>query len=246
MNVFYAVVQQYMGDRKASTKQREAVPSMLIQKALNHPQLRDELYAQLCKQTTANTNLTSLLCGWELMCTCLYYFPPNNAFRDHLFGYLTARHQFCKNLERKLTTEILRPAISVDESVVASKNPAPPGSSSANMPRKFAGSVNSNSSAGSSLQLAQALALGSDPSSIPVKSTNVVSNANSNSLTSGVPTSTSSLANSSFFNKAGSTGSSRWSRIGSNASTETDKINGSQSSGLNQVGATTFAVSATS
>ncbi|CAH8293390.1 unnamed protein product, partial [Schistosoma turkestanicum] len=33
----------------------------------------------------------SLTNGWALLCVCLYYFPPNSKFRDHLYAYLQSR-----------------------------------------------------------------------------------------------------------------------------------------------------------
>lgn len=33
----------------------------------------------------------SLMRGWELLCICLFYFPPNKVFRDPLHAYLSAR-----------------------------------------------------------------------------------------------------------------------------------------------------------
>ena len=35
----------------------------------------------------------SLMRGWELICICLYYFPPNKVFRDPLHAYLTTRSE---------------------------------------------------------------------------------------------------------------------------------------------------------
>lgn len=40
------------------------------------PEMRDEIYIQLCKQTNGNPRLESIQKGWELMCICLSFFPP--------------------------------------------------------------------------------------------------------------------------------------------------------------------------
>ncbi|GAA49414.1 Rho GTPase-activating protein 39, partial [Clonorchis sinensis] len=88
-NIF-KMIQSFMGDRKA----RLSLPdygSIIIHRALNCVGLRDELFAQLCKQTTCNSDIKSLTDGWALLCVCLYYFPPNNQFRDPLKNYLSAR-----------------------------------------------------------------------------------------------------------------------------------------------------------
>lgn len=53
--------------------------------------LRDELYIQLCRQTTENFRYDSLERGWELMAICLDFFPPSPRFHNYLEGYI-CRH----------------------------------------------------------------------------------------------------------------------------------------------------------
>lgn len=53
--------------------------------------LRDELYIQLCRQTTENFRYDSLERGWELMAICLDFFPPTPRFHNYLEGYI-CRH----------------------------------------------------------------------------------------------------------------------------------------------------------
>lgn len=53
--------------------------------------LRDELYIQLCRQTTENFRYDSLERGWELMAICLAFFPPTPRFHAYLEGYI-CRH----------------------------------------------------------------------------------------------------------------------------------------------------------
>ncbi|XP_023801022.1 rho GTPase-activating protein 39 [Cyanistes caeruleus] len=50
--------------------------------------LRDELYIQLCRQTTENFRYESLARGWELMAICLAFFPPTPKFHSYLEGYI--------------------------------------------------------------------------------------------------------------------------------------------------------------
>lgn len=56
--------------------------------------LRDELFVQLCKQTTENANNTreSLRRGWELLAICLAFFPPSPSFAPALQSYIQ-RHR---------------------------------------------------------------------------------------------------------------------------------------------------------
>ena len=46
--------------------------------------LRDELYVQLCRQTTENPKRDSLIRGWELMAICLSFVPPSPTFQPTL------------------------------------------------------------------------------------------------------------------------------------------------------------------
>lgn len=54
--------------------------------------LRDELYVQLCRQTTENPLRDSLLRGWELLAVCLAFVPPSSAFQPALTNYVN-RHR---------------------------------------------------------------------------------------------------------------------------------------------------------
>lgn len=54
--------------------------------------LRDELYVQLCRQTTENPLRDSLLRGWELLAVCLAFVPPSPAFQPALTNYVN-RHR---------------------------------------------------------------------------------------------------------------------------------------------------------
>ena len=52
------------------------------------PDTRDEIYCQLCKQLTNNPNDISSRYGWELMTTCISFFPPGNEFENYLEAFL--------------------------------------------------------------------------------------------------------------------------------------------------------------
>lgn len=89
---------RYMGDAPASTTAKVARSQMyyaqqLIEKAVNMPELRDEIYVQLCKQTNDNPNPQSLTKGWELFVMCAYSFPPTKDFEDWLRQYIEANQK---------------------------------------------------------------------------------------------------------------------------------------------------------
>jgi hypothetical protein len=50
--------------------------------------LRDEIYSQLCKQTTNNPNEESETRGWCLISLCTGSFPPSAAFLPYLQHYI--------------------------------------------------------------------------------------------------------------------------------------------------------------
>lgn len=81
----FKLVQIYMGDRKARAGMSlNSVVLDIITMAVGQPQLRDELYVQLCRQTTENHTRESLIRGWELMAICLSFIPPSPTFQPAL------------------------------------------------------------------------------------------------------------------------------------------------------------------
>ncbi|KAL9890875.1 myTH4 and RhoGAP_KIAA1688 domain-containing protein RhoGAP93B isoform 2-T2 [Glossina fuscipes fuscipes] len=89
----FKLVQIYMGDRKARAGMSlNSVAIDVITAALPQQQLRDELYVQLCRQTTENPKRESLIRGWELMAICLSFVPPSPTFQPTLLNYVN-RHR---------------------------------------------------------------------------------------------------------------------------------------------------------
>ncbi|XP_041103254.1 rho GTPase-activating protein 39-like isoform X2 [Polyodon spathula] len=83
----FKLIQMYMGDRRAKTDQLNVALEIAI-KGWSVQGLRDELYIQLCRQTTENFRYDSLSRGWELMAICLAFFPPTPKFHSYLEGYI--------------------------------------------------------------------------------------------------------------------------------------------------------------
>ncbi|KAG5673675.1 hypothetical protein PVAND_003701 [Polypedilum vanderplanki] len=89
----FKLVQIYMGDRKARIGMSlNSVAMDIITQAVANTWLRDELYVQLCRQTTENPKRESLIRGWELMAICLAFVPPSPTFQPALMGYMN-RHR---------------------------------------------------------------------------------------------------------------------------------------------------------
>ncbi|GBP32909.1 Rho GTPase-activating protein 39 [Eumeta japonica] len=89
----FRLVQIYMGDRKARPGMTlNSVAQDILHATYSNEKLRDELYVQLCRQTTENPLRDSLLRGWELLAVCLAFVPPSPAFQPALTNYVN-RHR---------------------------------------------------------------------------------------------------------------------------------------------------------
>ncbi|OQV12646.1 Rho GTPase-activating protein 39 [Hypsibius exemplaris] len=89
----FRLVQMYMSDRKPKeNKSQDEIALELTRMAWQKASLRDELFIQICKQTTENRKPESLRRGWELMSICLAFFPPSSSFFGYLHTYI-ARFQ---------------------------------------------------------------------------------------------------------------------------------------------------------
>ncbi|KAM3619112.1 uncharacterized protein V6R79_003181 [Siganus canaliculatus] len=83
----FKLIQTYMGDRRSKADPL-AVSLEVVVRGWSNQGLRDELYIQLCRQTTENFRYDSLERGWELMAICLAFFPPTPRFHTYLEGYI--------------------------------------------------------------------------------------------------------------------------------------------------------------
>ncbi|XP_052127072.1 uncharacterized protein LOC113213923 isoform X4 [Frankliniella occidentalis] len=89
----FKLIQIYMSDRKAKVGMTlNSVALDICNIGYGKPALRDELYIQICRQTTENPRRESLRRGWELMAICLAFFPPSPKFQSYLDGYMN-RHR---------------------------------------------------------------------------------------------------------------------------------------------------------
>ncbi|KAF9980684.1 hypothetical protein BGZ65_004802 [Modicella reniformis] len=61
----------------------------LIKKGLNHGELRDEIYVQLCKQLTENPSREGGIKGWHLFTILLITFAPSKNLHEYLASFLS-------------------------------------------------------------------------------------------------------------------------------------------------------------
>lgn len=99
----FKAVMKYMGDLPLSGNQTEVecVYTILVI-CHHHPQLRDEVYCQLMKQTTNNKSLSPDSCdrGWRLLVLLTAFFNTSDTLRPYLLKYLEAAAQDYRRSEQ--------------------------------------------------------------------------------------------------------------------------------------------------
>lgn len=76
--------------RRRVSENRQVVDIIrrLLALGIQHVDLRDEIYAQICKQTNGNPDPGSTVRGWFLMALCLHCFPPSASMESYLESYI--------------------------------------------------------------------------------------------------------------------------------------------------------------
>lgn len=84
----FQVIMRFMDDFPEKGKQRPAdLLRILFEEAIDHPQLRDEIYVQLMKQTNENPNQAHNVKGWELLAICARIFLPTEKLSPYLMAH---------------------------------------------------------------------------------------------------------------------------------------------------------------
>jgi hypothetical protein len=60
----------------------------VVSYCLEQPELCDEIYCQLIRQTNNNPEVEAQLRGWHLLCVCAVSFPPGKELSNYLKAYM--------------------------------------------------------------------------------------------------------------------------------------------------------------
>ncbi|KAF1318170.1 Unconventional myosin heavy chain 6, partial [Globisporangium splendens] len=74
----------FTGNRSSGKGQIDHCFKLLRNVAPRSPDLKDEIYCQLCKQLTRNPDMNTVLNGWLLLNACLITFPPSKELSPYL------------------------------------------------------------------------------------------------------------------------------------------------------------------
>ncbi|XP_061588983.1 unconventional myosin-VIIa-like [Cololabis saira] len=90
-NAFTAIL-KYMGDYPIKhARSPLELTDQIFGPATQHEALRDEIYCQIMKQMTSNSNLLSVERGWQLLWLCTGLFPPGPDLKRYTQRFLESR-----------------------------------------------------------------------------------------------------------------------------------------------------------
>ncbi|RWS28024.1 rho GTPase-activating protein 39-like protein [Leptotrombidium deliense] len=86
----FKLIQEYCGDRENLEKKDSLliIHELITKCVMKGVCLRDEIFVQLCRQTTSNPSDESCRKGLQLIAICLFYFGPSSKFAPYLTSFL--------------------------------------------------------------------------------------------------------------------------------------------------------------
>nr|XP_034988804.1 unconventional myosin-VIIb isoform X1 [Zootoca vivipara] len=88
----FIAIMRYMGDYPSKQERSPAeLTDQIFVVAIQEEVLRDEIYCQIMKQLTENTNRYSLNSGWQLLWLCTGLFPPSKSLLSHAQKFMETR-----------------------------------------------------------------------------------------------------------------------------------------------------------
>lgn len=111
---------RFMGDRRTE-KRIVDVAVLIVTAGIQFKEIRDEIYVQIMKQLTHNSDEESSLRGWDLMHLCLTMFPPGSDLENYLEYWLRTQSselEYSLGLLYEVTTKGARTEIPSAEEVL--------------------------------------------------------------------------------------------------------------------------------
>ncbi|XP_039878393.1 unconventional myosin-VIIb-like isoform X1 [Simochromis diagramma] len=91
----FTAILKYMGDYPIKhVRSPVELTDQIFGPATKHEELRDEIYCQIMRQMTANSNSLSMERGWQLMWLCSGLFPPSWDLLKHTQCFLESRPRY--------------------------------------------------------------------------------------------------------------------------------------------------------
>lgn len=90
VNLACSMFKDLMQHLKGNLKEEHAKTSVqsIVAYCLERPELRDEVYCQLIRQTTNNPGPDEQLRGWHILCVCCVSFPPGKQLYKYLISHI--------------------------------------------------------------------------------------------------------------------------------------------------------------
>ncbi|KAM3932114.1 unconventional myosin-VIIb isoform 2-T2 [Leptodactylus fuscus] len=90
----FVAIMKYMGDYPSKQSHSPAeLTDQIFSGPVREETLRDEIYCQILKQMTANSNSYSLSSGWQLLWLCSGLFPPSKSLLVHVQKFIESRQR---------------------------------------------------------------------------------------------------------------------------------------------------------
>ncbi|XP_056420651.1 unconventional myosin-VIIb isoform X2 [Hyla sarda] len=101
----FIAIMKYMGDYPSKQSRSPVeLTDQIFSGPVREESLRDEIYCQILKQMTANSNSYSLSSGWQLLWLCSGLFPPSKNLLVHVQKFIENRQRepLSKECKRRL------------------------------------------------------------------------------------------------------------------------------------------------
>ncbi|XP_073347990.1 unconventional myosin-VIIa-like [Pagrus major] len=103
--------------------------NIIIGYALSRPDIRDEIYCQICKQLVRNNDRKSRMLGWTLLSMCLGMFPPTDLFMKYLENFVrkgpSGYGEYCTKRLQRINANGERKELPCWEELQAAKSKEP-------------------------------------------------------------------------------------------------------------------------